>query len=191
MKREAEMGFAETSLAKTSGTHGEELCGGGGVLGRELVAEMWVSWTPRWESLPPLPALEAEAFGSLRVLFPFSASALGSTCSCASGARKPWEGRPPRSSSSQGRPSGPPGWETCQFRYFHLEARSQSGRMSFRSLKADGDVQKPRRLEIRLGCQGGLVGGIRGKAVFSGQVLFPPRAGRAVSEMSLIVKFKV
>ena len=186
MKHEAEMDFAEMSLATISGTHGEELCGGG-VLGRELVAEMWVSWTPTWESLPPLPALEAEAFGSLRVLFPFFASALGTRCSCASGARKPSEGLRPRSSSSQGRPSGPPGWETCQFRYFHLEARSQSGRMSFRSLKADGDVQKPRRLEIRLGCQGG----IRGKAVFSGQVLFPLRAGRAVSEMSLIVKFKV
>ena len=185
------MGFAETSLATISGTHGEELCGGGG-LGRGLVVERLVSWTPRWESsAPSQPALEEEAFGSLRVLFPFSASALGSTCSCVSGARKPSEGRRPRSSSSQGRPSGPPGWETCQFRYFHLEAKSQSGRMSFRSLKADGDVQKPRRLEIRLGCQGGPVGGIRGKAVFSGQVLFPPRAGRAVSEMSLIVKFKV
>ena len=158
LKHEAEMGFAEMSLARTSGTHGEELCGGGGP-GRGLVVERLVSWTPRWESLaPPGPALEAEAFGSLRVLLPFSASALGSTCSCVSGARKPSEGPRPRSSSSQGRPSGPPGWETCQFRYFHLEARSQSGRMSFRSLKADGDVQKPRRLEIRLGCQGGLEG---------------------------------
>merc|ERR1719410_2797900 len=102
------MGFVETSLATISGMHGEELCGGGVELGRELVAEMWVSWTPRWESLPPLLALGAEAFGSLRVLFPFSASALGSTCSCVLGARKPSEGRRPRSSSSQGRPSGPP-----------------------------------------------------------------------------------
>ena len=46
MKHEAKMGFVKTSLATISETHDEELCGGGGVLGRELVAERWVSWTP-------------------------------------------------------------------------------------------------------------------------------------------------
>ena len=63
--------------------------------------------------------------------------------------------------------------------------------MSFRSLKVEGDVQKPRRLEIRLGCQGGLVGGDKRQSRIFWAVLpaVPTPEAEAVSEMSLIVKF--
>ena len=65
--------------------------------------------------------------------------------------------------------------------------------MSFRSLKVEGDVQKPRRQEIRLGCQGGPVGGFKVKPYFLGSFAGRARSqGRqVVSKMSLIVKSKV
>ena len=75
---------------------------------------------------------------------------------------------------------------------FPFGGKKSNWQNEFSLLKSGGRCPKAQKAGDKIGVSGRARGGIRGKAVFSGQFCRrSPLPRQAVSEMSLIVKFRV